>query len=122
MALSNFNIVIIINNQVTVTVRFVSPLLSNCYVSMPGLPSELISLILPVIGHRIMLCPFTFLDDWISPVVFHCLICLLIILRIIFIMCIIVIHVHWHVSFIGCYNIYIIIHIGNCPTKTILIY
>ncbi|KAL4187428.1 hypothetical protein AMTRI_Chr09g38960 [Amborella trichopoda] len=77
-----------------------------------------------IIRHRIMLRPFTFLDDWTLPIVFHCPICLLIILRLIFILCIIVIagiHIHCHVSFIGCCNICIIIHIGNCLTREILV-
>ncbi|KAL4200084.1 hypothetical protein AMTRI_Chr03g54620 [Amborella trichopoda] len=104
MALISFNIVIIMNNQVTVTAT--------------AFQSHYIFLF---IRHRLMLRPFTFLDDWILPVVFHCPICLLIILHAIFILCIIVIHVHCHVSFVGCCNIHIIIHIGNCSTKKILV-
>ncbi|KAL4178968.1 hypothetical protein AMTRI_Chr13g84860 [Amborella trichopoda] len=103
MALSSFNTIIIMNNQVTVTA------------TTSSLPCQAIS------THRMMLRPFTFLDYWFSPVVFHCPICLFIILCLIFILYIIVIHVHCHISFIGCCNIHIIIHIGNCPTKKILI-
>ncbi|KAL4190717.1 hypothetical protein AMTRI_Chr07g77060 [Amborella trichopoda] len=111
MALSSFDIVIIMNNQVTVPAK-----------ALP-LPCRVVWIFL-IIKHRIILCPFTFLGDWTSLVIFHCPIYLLIIMCLIFILCIIIIvgiHVHHRVSFIWCCNIRIIIHIGNCPTKEILV-
>ncbi|KAL4187089.1 hypothetical protein AMTRI_Chr09g37400 [Amborella trichopoda] len=151
MALNSFNIVIIMNNQVMMlatasflpcrpilldlldhrALHHVAPLhipgrldlashfpLSHCS------PAPHFHWILLIIRHRIMLRPFTFLDDWTLLVVFHCPICLLIILCLIFIICIVVIggiYVHYRVSFIGCRDIHIIIHIGNCIIKKILV-
>ncbi|KAL4197338.1 hypothetical protein AMTRI_Chr04g250560 [Amborella trichopoda] len=125
MALNSVNIVIIMNNQVTVLTTASSLL---CRVAatprcLNFLPSQSHWIFL-IIGHRIMLRSFTFLDNWTLPIIFHCPISLLVILYLIFILCIIIIvgiHVHCLVSFIGCCNIRIIIHIGNCPTKKVLV-
>ncbi|ERN16526.1 hypothetical protein AMTR_s00031p00108350 [Amborella trichopoda] len=58
------------------------------------------------------------------PVIFHCPICLVVILILIFVLCVLLIvgvHVLNHVSFIECCNVIMIIHIGNCSPKEVLV-
>ncbi|KAL4201708.1 hypothetical protein AMTRI_Chr02g259940 [Amborella trichopoda] len=113
MVLSSFNIVIIMNNQVTVSDK-------ASYLPCRVAATSRCQDYLPSRSHWI----FMIIRHHIILIVFHCPICLLVIMHLIFILCIIVIvgiHVYCHVSFIWCCNICIIIHIGNCPTKEILV-
>ncbi|KAL4195269.1 hypothetical protein AMTRI_Chr05g63790 [Amborella trichopoda] len=122
MALSSF--IVIINNQVTVSTKASS---LPCRVAttlrcLDFIPSQTQWIIFLYIRHLIILYPFTFLNVWTLPIIFHYLICLLVILLLIFVICVLMIvsvHVQYCVSFIGCYNVCIIIHISNCPSKEI---
>ncbi|KAL4183053.1 hypothetical protein AMTRI_Chr11g96250 [Amborella trichopoda] len=126
VALSSFNIVVIRNNQVTLQAASLSlpcqvAVMPRC---MDFLSSQSQWIMFLYIGYLIMLCPFPFLHNWILPICFYCPICFLVILLLIFFLFILVIvnvHVHYHVSFTGYYNVHIIIHIGNCPLKEILV-
>ncbi|KAL4186880.1 hypothetical protein AMTRI_Chr09g36340 [Amborella trichopoda] len=125
MVVSSFNVIIIMNNQVTVATTASS--LPCRVAATPRCLHFLLSQshwIFLIFGYRIMFRPFTFLDDKALPVIFYYRICVLLDLSVIFILCIIVIvsvHFHCHVSFIGYYNIRIIIHSNNCPIKEILV-
>ncbi|KAL4204808.1 hypothetical protein AMTRI_Chr01g111620 [Amborella trichopoda] len=126
MTINSFNIIVILNNVVTVPATALS---LPCQVAarprcLDFLTYQSQCIIYLYIGHRIMLCPFTILHNWLLPIVFHCSICLFVIMILIFIICVLLIigvHVLCHVSFIGCCNVFIIIHIGIFSPKEIMV-